>query len=148
MNVSAQRRLAAEILKCGEHRVWMDPEFIDEVLMCITREDIRNLIKAGIIKKKHKAGNSKARINKRRDRKRRGRARGIGKRKGNATARTPKKRKWINTIRPLRRELKKLRGEGQIDRSVYRKMYLKAKGGSFRSVASMRRYLKEQKLIK
>ena len=57
-------------------------------------------------------------------------------------------RSWINTIRPLRRELKNLRDTGKIEKSVYRKMYLRAKGGSFKSVATMNRYMREQKLIK
>ena len=32
-----QRRMAAEILKCGENRVWMNPDRLDEVEDCITR---------------------------------------------------------------------------------------------------------------
>ena len=148
MNVAAQKRMAAEILKCGIGRVYIEPDYIDEVIMAITREDIRNLIQQGIIKKRQKEGISKFRTNLRRARKKKGRARGYGKRKGVASARTPNKRSWINTIRPLRRELKKLRDTGKIEKSVYRKMYLRAKGGSFKSVATLHRYLREQKLIK
>jgi large subunit ribosomal protein L19e len=148
MNVTAQKRMAAEILKCGIHRIYIEPDFIDEVIMAITREDIRNLIQQGIIQKRKEKGISKYRTNLNRLRKKRGRARGYGKRKGVATARNPTKRAWINTIRPLRRELKELRDTGKIERSVYRKMYLRAKGGSFKSVATLQRYLKEHKLIK
>ena len=54
MNVTAQKRMAAEILKCGIHRVYIEPEYIDEVVMAITREDIRNLITQGIIQKRQK----------------------------------------------------------------------------------------------
>lgn len=46
-----QRRIAAELLKCGENRVWIDPEKVDEVASAITREDIRRLIKEGVIRK-------------------------------------------------------------------------------------------------
>jgi large subunit ribosomal protein L19e len=148
MNVTAQKRMASEILKCGLHRVYIEPNYVDEVNMAITREDIRNLIQQGIIKKRQKIGISKYRTNLNRLRKKRGRARGFGKRKGVAGARHPSKRAWINTIRPLRRELKQLRDTGKIERKVYRKMYLRAKGGSFKSVATLQRYLKEQKLIK
>lgn len=107
MNVTAQKRMASEILKCGIHRVYIEPDYVDEVIMAITREDIRNLIQQGIIKKRQKIGISKFRTNLNRQRKKRGRARGFGKRKGVASARNPTKRAWINTIRPLRRELKK-----------------------------------------
>jgi large subunit ribosomal protein L19e len=148
MNVTAQKRMAAEILKCGLYRVYIEPDYVDDVVMAITRDDIRNLIQQGIIQKRQKIGISKYRTNLRKDRKKRGRARGYGKRKGLASARNPTKRAWINTIRPLRRELKQLRDTGKIEKSVYRKMYLRAKGGSFKSVATLQRYLKDHKLIK
>jgi large subunit ribosomal protein L19e len=45
----------------------------------------------------------------------------------------PKKERWIKTIRPIRIYLKKLRDEKQITPTVYRKYYMKAKGGEFRS---------------
>ena len=47
MNLKAQKRMAAEILKCGENRVYFDPYMIEDIKMSITREDIRNLIKEG-----------------------------------------------------------------------------------------------------
>ena len=144
----SQRKLAAEILKCGVHRVFIEPEFFDEVQMAISREDIRGLIKQGIIRKKNKKGISNVRVKLKQERKKKGRARGLGKRKGTAGARTPSKRKWINTIRPQRRALKELRDNGRIDRSIYRKIYLRAKGGSFRSTADMYRHLEEEKLLK
>ena len=45
-----QRRMAAEILKCGENRVWMNPDKLDEVEECITRADIRTAIASGPLK--------------------------------------------------------------------------------------------------
>ena len=140
--------MAAEILKCGENRVYFDPYLIDEIKMAITREDIRNLVKEGIIIKKYKKGNSKYRKNLLHERKKKGRARGIGKRKGKKGARTPKKKKWMNRIRPQRRELKKLRDRKLITTATYRKLYKNAKGGMFTSVAQMNRYIKEKDLIR
>ncbi len=148
MNLKAQKRLAAEVMKCGQSRIWMDPYLIEEVKLAITREDIRNLIDEGIIQKKHKKGISKSRKNLRHLRKKKGRARGIGKRKGAKYARSPKKRNWIKRIRPLRRELKKLRDRKLIAPGTYRKLYKNAKGGMFDSVAHLDRYIKENKLIK
>ena len=37
-----QRRMAAEILKCGENRVWMNPDRLDEVEDCITRRGLHH----------------------------------------------------------------------------------------------------------
>ena len=140
--------MAAEILKCGENRVYFDPYLADEIKMAITREDIRNLIKEGIIQKKYKKGISKYRKNLHHERKKKGRARGLGKRKGTKTARTPKKRAWIRRIRPQRRELKKLRDRKLITASNYRRLYKNAKGGMFTSVAQMNRYIKEKELLR
>jgi len=148
MSLKAQKRMAAEILKCGENRVYFDPYLIDEIKMAITREDIRNLVKEGIIIKKYKKGNSKYRKNLLHERKKKGRARGIGKRKGTKGARFPKKKKWMNRIRPQRRELKKLRDRKLITTATYRKLYKNAKGGMFTSVAQMNRYIKEKDLIR
>ncbi len=148
MSLKAQKRMAAEILKCGENRVYFDPYLIDEIKMAITREDIRNLVKEGIILKKYKKGNSKYRKNVRHERKKKGRARGLGKRKGTKYARLPKKKRWMNRIRPQRRELKKLRDRKLITTTTYRKLYKNAKGGMFNSVAQMNRYIKEKELIR
>lgn len=148
MSLKAQKRMAAEILKCGENRVYFDPYLIDEIKMAITREDIRNLVKEGIILKKYKQGHSKYRKNLRHERKKKGRARGLGKRKGKKTARQPKKKTWMNRIRPRRRELKKLRDRKLITTATYRKLYKNAKGGMFNSVAQMNRYIKEKDFIR
>ncbi len=148
MSLKAQKRMAAEVLKCGENRVYFDPYLIDEIKMAITREDIRNLVKEGIIIKKYKKGNSKNRKNQLHERKKKGRARGLGKRKGKKGARYPKKKKWMNRIRPQRRELKKLRDRKLITAGTYRKLYKNAKGGMFTSVAQMNRYIKEKDLIR
>jgi large subunit ribosomal protein L19e len=148
MSLKAQKRMAAEVLKCGENRVYFDPYLIDEIKMAITREDIRNLVKEGIILKKYKQGNSKFRKNLRHERKKKGRSRGLGKRKGTKHARLPKKKRWMNRIRPQRRELKKLRDRKLITTATYRKLYRNAKGGMFNSVAQMNRYIKEKEFIR
>ena len=148
MSLKAQKRMAAEILKCGENRVYFDPYLIDEIKMAITREDIRNLVKEGIILKKYKKGSSKYRKIVRHERKKKGRARGLGKRKGTIHARNPKKRAWIKKIRPIRKELKKLRDRKLISVASYRKLYKNAKGGMFGSVAQLNRHIKEKELIR
>ena len=148
MNLKPQKRMAAEILKCGENRVYFDPYLIEDISLAITRDDIRNLIKQGIIQKKYKTGISKHRKNVRHEKKKKGRMRGLGKRKGKKYARTPKKRAWIKRIRPQRRELKKLRDRKLITAANYRKLYKNAKGGMFTSVSQLNRYIKEKELIR
>lgn len=148
MNLAAQRRMAAAIMKCGENRVYIDPLLIEDVKMAITREDVRNLIKEGIIQKKYKIGISSYRKNLRHERRKRGRGKGLGKRKGTQNARNPSKRAWIKKIRPIRRELRKLRDRKLITVSNYRKLYKNAKGGMFISVNQLHRHIKEKELLK
>ncbi|XRO76816.1 50S ribosomal protein L19e [Methanocaldococcus sp. 10A] len=148
MDVSVQRRMAAEILKCGIERVWIDPSQLERVKMAMSKDDIRALIKEGVIKKKQKKGISSARVKKLKEQRRKGRRRGPGSRRGAAGARTPQKEKWMATIRALRKTLKQLRDTGKIDRKVYRKLYRMAKGGAFRSRSHLFLYLKEHELLK
>ncbi|MCD6559728.1 50S ribosomal protein L19e [Palaeococcus sp. (in: euryarchaeotes)] len=143
-----QRRIAAEILKCGENRVWIDPERIEDVEAAITREDIRRLIGEGVIKKKAIKGQSTYRAKLRKEAKKKGRHRGHGSRKGKKTARMGKKEKWMMTIRALRKELKKLREEGKLDAHTYRRLYIRAKGGQFKTKHQLYLFMEERGILK
>jgi len=55
-----------------------------------------------------------------------------------------KKRAWINTIRPLRRELRDLREKNKLEPKSYRKLYRMAGSGAFRNVAYMNSYITER----
>ncbi|MFA5860430.1 MAG: 50S ribosomal protein L19e [Candidatus Thermoplasmatota archaeon] len=137
-----QRRLASQVLDCGQGRVWIDPLHADAVAEAVTREDIRGLIRKGYIAAHQKAGTSTSRVNARRLQKASGRRKGPGSRKGAKGARSPRKQKWMRIIRPLRATLKDLREEKKITPTLYRRYYMKAKGGSFRSKAHMVSHLK------
>lgn len=142
-----QKRLAAEILNCSEKRVWFDKESLEDIKEAITKADIRALIKDGVIKRKRVKGISKVRARKRKQQKRRGQRRGLGRRKGKAGARLPKKKAWMNKIRIQRRFLKELRDKRLIKESTYRKLYSKAKGGFFRSKRHLKLYITDNKLV-
>ncbi len=142
MDVKYQKRLAADILKCGVNRVWIDDTMLDEVIEAITRDDIRKLISSGAIRKKPVNGVSRGRYRYLSEQRRKGRRKGPGSRKGHKYARTPKKEQWMKKIRAIRHELKHMRDEGYIDKSVYRKFYLRAKGGTFKNRADLILHLK------
>ena len=146
MNLTNQRRMAAQILKCGENRVWIDPDpdNMKQVADCITRADIKLAINWGLIQAKQKKGKSTGRIKKALAQKKKGRQRGPGSRKGGKNARTPHKREWIRRIRPLRIRLKELKTEGAIDNHTYRQFYMQAKGGMFKNKAHLITQLKLQ----
>ena len=61
MDLTNQRRMAAEILKCGENRVYMNPNNIEDISEAVTRGDIRRLIHEGIIKARQVKGISTGR---------------------------------------------------------------------------------------
>jgi len=143
-----QRRIAAEILKCGENRIWIDPERIEDVKSAITREDIKRLIKEGVIKKKPVKGQSTYRAKIRHEQRKKGRHRGPGSRKGKKTARMGKKERWIMTIRALRKELRKLKVEKKIDVHTYRRLYIRAKGGQFKNKHQLYLFLEEKGILK
>ena len=145
MDLKLQRKMASKILKCGENRIWIDPTALEDVAAAATKEDIRELIESGVIKRKPVKGISRARINKRRMQRKKGRRRGHGRRKGKKTARMSKKEAWMIRIRALRKRLKYLRDAEIIDRRTYRMLYRKAKGGEFRSVAHFNAYLESLK---
>ena len=138
MQITNQKRLAAKLLKCGVHRVWINPAYLDQVSSVVQTDDIREFIDEGWIKAKPIKGTSRVRARARLEQKRKGRRKGHGKRAGTANARNPRKNRWMRTIRSQRRVLKELREDETIEPSQYRRYYLKAKGGSYRSIAHMR----------
>jgi len=148
MNLKNQKRMAAQIMKCGESRVWMDPNRLEDVEDSITRADIRTLIASGTIAAKRKQGVSRGRTRHAASQKKKGRRKGQGSRKGTANARRPDKERWQQTIRPIRRRLKELRDTGKLEPGIYRQYYMKAKGGMFRSVSHLDSHLKVEGHLK
>ena len=147
VNLAKQKRIAAQVLKIGEGRVWIDPDAAEDVVGAITREDIRGLIEEGIIVEKQKKGVSRGRARVSTRQKTLGRRKGQGSRKGAKGARASRKKKWITKIRALRRRLKELRDDGFVDKTVYRSLYNKANGGDFRSVAHLNDYITVNELL-
>ncbi|OGS41747.1 MAG: 50S ribosomal protein L19e [Euryarchaeota archaeon RBG_16_62_10] len=148
MDLKNQRRMAADLLKCGENRVWIDPNRMEDASDAITRGDVRTLINSGAIASKQRRGVSRGRANYNKAQRRKGRQRGHGSRRGRKGARKPKKEVWIQTIRPIRKRLKELRDQGKIDTATYRKYYLKAKGGVFKSRPHLESHMKAEGILK
>lgn len=148
MKVDIQRALAARILKVGQNRIWFDPERIEDISIAITRNDIRSLIHEGAIKKRYDIGVSRVRARIIAEKKKLGKRRGEGSRKGKATTYMPKKQAWMTKIRAIRRELRKLRENKNIAVSSYRRLYRYANGGTFKSIAHLHRFIKENKMMR
>ncbi|MEA3323541.1 MAG: 50S ribosomal protein L19e [Euryarchaeota archaeon] len=147
-DLSNQRRIAANVLKIGVNRTWLDPKEKESIADATTRNDIRDLLKSGAIRAKPKKGVSRARARQRDVKRKYGHGTGHGSRKGRKGARTPRKQEWITKIRALRSRLKELRADGTLPRNVYCKVYRKAKGGEYKSVAHMNAHLMAQGHLK
>jgi large subunit ribosomal protein L19e len=148
MDLKNQRRMAAELLKCGVNRVWVDPNRSEDISDAITRADVRILINSGAITARQKKGVSRGRAEFEKAQKRKGRQSGHGSRRGKKGARKPSKERWMQSIRPIRLKLKDLRDTGKIDPATYRIYYLKAKGGVFKSRSHLISHLKSVDILK
>ena len=135
VNVGLKRRLVARMLDIGIDRVWIDPEYLDEVADVDTREDVRVLIRKGYIKILPVKGQAIHKHIKKR---------GPGSKKGKKTARMPRKRLWIARVRAQRKFLRELRDKGKITKNQYRNLYMLVKGGMFRSKAHLKTYIKQR----
>ena len=141
MSLKSQRRLAAEIMKVGETRVWIDPERIDYVEAAITREEIRKLIHEKVVKRLPATGVSRSRARLLAQKRKKGLRRGPGGKSGPARSKVSKKEVWMNRIRPIRRKLRDLKDTRAISESTYRKLYDMSESGVFESKADLERYI-------
>jgi large subunit ribosomal protein L19e len=144
--LSSQRRMAAQILKVGQNRVWIDPQRMDDVEAAITREEVKKLIHEKVITATPEKGVSRARAKTIREKKRKGRRKGVGSKTGAGYAKISKKEAWMSRIRSLRKRLRELKATRVITETTYRKLYSVAGSGKFESVADLERYLKAHDL--
>jgi len=145
-DLKSQRRLAAQILKIGQNRVWINPERMDDVEGAITREEVRKLIHEKIIVSQPEKGVSRSRAKIIRAKKLKGRRSGPGSITGAGHAKVTKKEAWMLKIRSLRRKLRELKASRVITEETYSQYYRMAGSGRFQSIAELERNLKSNEL--
>ena len=155
MELSLQKRLAADVLKASKKRVKIDLQMlenlglsIDDLKRSITKQDIRGYIGKGVIYLIQKKGVSRVRARKRQKQRAKGRQRGPGTRKGSKNARLPRKEEWMSKIRIQRNLLKVLREKNVISKENFWELYRKAKGGFFRSKRHIHIFMEEHGMVK
>jgi large subunit ribosomal protein L19e len=148
MKLTVQKRLAAQLFKCSEKKVRIDPSRLEDIKEAITKHDIRSLIKEGIITKKKFQESSRAHARMIQNQKKKGKRKGPGSKRGPQFSRLSRKDRWIARIRAQRELIKELKDTAKITKESYYDLYAKSKGGFFRSRRHINLYLEEHGLIK
>lgn len=148
MKLDTHKRKAASMLKVSPKKIKLNPTMLTEIKEAITKTDLRGLIRDGVIKKDQNKGISKARTRKAKVQKRKGLRKGSAHRKGSTNSRASEKETWKRKVRSQRKLIKELKDKNTIDNKSYRVLYLKVKGGYFRSRRHIKLYVEEQGLVK
>ncbi|MBD3252250.1 hypothetical protein GF386_00785 [Candidatus Pacearchaeota archaeon] len=128
MNLKKKKELAKKTLGVGKNRITLNREALSEIKEVITKQDIRDLKKEGMITLKPIIGRRK--IKKRKTK------RGPGKIKKKIDKR---KQEYVKITRKLRDYIKMLKYQNKIDREFYRDLRKKIRMRVFKS----KKYLKD-----
>ena len=143
-----KKKLAAKILKTSSKKVKFAADALEDIKKAITRSDLRGLIATKKITKSKANHHSRAGARKIAAQKRKGRRKGAGSKKGSKHSIVSKKEKWMNKVRSQRKFIKELNDKELLSKKDYRSLYVKVKGGYFRTVRHIKLYITEQNMIK
>ncbi len=114
----------------------------------ITRDEIRRFINSGVIRVLPEKGVSRSRARLLHEKRKKGRKRGPGGRSGKETARQSDKEDWMARVRAIREALRGLKAKRALTKSVYRELYLRAKGGAFKDPSSLKEFIEARRLAR
>jgi large subunit ribosomal protein L19e len=148
MKLNKLKETASKVLNVGKQKLKINLEKCkankEQVDKAITKQDVKDLIKLGVVYKDQTNSQSRARARKITSQKKLKRRKGPGKKKG-----TPKARNKQNPhnlkIRGLKKKLKELKTEDKLKDKRYSKLYLMIKGNYFRGKKHLEEYVNGDK---
>ena len=144
VNLRAKKRLVSRVTGAGVHRIYFDPEHLEDISDAITRSDMRSLVTAGKIKLKPIVGTSRGRARRKRlQRSKRGTK--AGSKHGRSGARIGKKQVYVKKVRALRHLLKVAKDRAEITNPEFWELYKKVGGNTVRNKAHLRLLIAEAK---
>jgi large subunit ribosomal protein L19e len=126
-NLDKRKILASKVLGVGRHKIVFDVTRLAEIKEAITKQDIRDFYKEGIITIKEHRG--------RKTQVKRKTRRGEGKIKFTIKG---GKKEYVILVRKLRRYISELRKQEKITPEIYQSLRRKIKSKAFRSKAHLR----------
>ncbi len=144
VNLRAKKRLVSRVTGAGVHRIYFDPEHLEDISDAITRSDMRSLVTAGKILIKPIVGTSRGRARRKRlQRSKRGTK--AGSKHGRSGARIGKKQVYVKKVRALRHLLKVAKDRAEITNPEFWELYKKVGGNTVRNKAHLRLLIAEAK---
>ena len=132
MDSKKLKRLASGILGAGINKMVIAEGSEERIKEAITKDDVRQLIKDGIIRKRKANFHSRGRARISHAKRKKGRKRGKGRRYGTKKARVQTKKKWQLTVRAQRKKLREMRDKKMKMKITYRQAYNRINGGFFK----------------
>ena len=144
MKLNKLKDFASKVMNKSKHKLIIDQdkylENKDTVDKAITKADVKEIVKSGVIRKKPDTGHSRGNARILLEKKKLKRKRGPGKRKG-----TPKARNKTNVynlkVRGLRKKLRELRDQDKLNGKNYNTLYRRIKGNYFKGKKHLEEYV-------
>jgi large subunit ribosomal protein L19e len=148
MKLDKLKEMASKVLDVGKQKLKINTakyaENKEQVDKAITKQDVIDLIKLGVVYREQDTGHSRGRAREKLAQKKLKRQKGPGKKRGTPTARN-KQNPHNLKVRGLKKRLRELKKEEKLKDKKYSKLYLMIKGNYFRGKKHLEEFINGEK---